>query len=67
MNVLHFAINSGTDLALFKEIAAKGWVNRLFIGTSTSNFDAAMQGNKCTSRSTRSRCGDRTRMSLLTF
>jgi len=49
-NVLHLAINSGTDLALFNalltEIAAKGWVDRAFIGASTSNFDAAVQGNK---------------------
>ena len=51
-NVLHLAINSGTDLALFNalftEIAAKGWVDRAFIGASTSNFDAAVSGNKTT-------------------
>ena len=49
-NVLHLAINSGTDLVLFNalltEIAARGWVDRAFIGASTSNFDAAVQGNK---------------------
>ena len=47
-NVLHLAINSGTDLALFNalftEIAAKGWTDKAFIGSSTSNFDAAVQG-----------------------
>ncbi len=49
-NVLHLALNSGTDLVLFNalltEIAAKGWVDRPFIAASTSNFDAAIQGNK---------------------
>lgn len=38
-NVLHLAINSGTDLALFNaiftEIAAKGWVDKDFIAKST--------------------------------
>src|SRR5271165_4970545 len=37
-NVLHLAINPGTDLALFNalftEIAAKGWVDRAFIAAS---------------------------------
>jgi arsenite oxidase large subunit len=49
-NVLHLAINSGTDLALFNalftEIAVKGWVDKAFVGTSTSNFDAAVDGNR---------------------
>ncbi len=49
-NVLHLAIASGTDMvlfnALFTEIAAKGWTDKAFIGASTSNFDAAVQGNK---------------------
>ena len=39
-NVLHLAINPGTDLALFNalftEIAAKGWVDRAFIAASTA-------------------------------
>jgi len=51
-NVLHLAINSGTDLALFNalftEIAAKGWVDRPFIAASTSGFDAAVQANQTT-------------------
>ena len=37
-NVLHLAINSGTDLALFNawltEIAAKGWIDKAFIAAS---------------------------------
>jgi len=49
-NVLHLAINSGTDLALFSalftEIAAKGWVDRPFIAASTTGFDAAVEGNR---------------------
>lgn len=49
-NVLHLAINSGTDLALFNalftEIAAKGWVDRAFIGASTSGYDAAVAANR---------------------
>jgi arsenite oxidase large subunit len=39
-NVLHLAVNSGTDLALFNAIftyiADQGWVDREFIDTSTS-------------------------------
>lgn len=41
-NVLHLAIKSGTDLALFNalltEIAAKGWVDRAFITASTGGL-----------------------------
>src|SRR5580700_4943645 len=41
-NVLHLAINPGTDLALFNalftEIAAKGWVDRAFIAASTGGY-----------------------------
>jgi len=48
-NVLHLAINSGTDLvlfnALFTEVAARGWVDRAFIAASTSGFDAAVTAN----------------------
>jgi len=51
-NVLHLAINSGTDLALFNalltEIAAKGWLDRAFIAASTSGFDAAVTANRTT-------------------
>ncbi|NOG73643.1 arsenate reductase (azurin) large subunit [Roseicella sp. DB1501] len=49
-NVLHLAINSGTDLALFNaiftEIAAKGWLDRAFIGASTTGFDEAVRANQ---------------------
>jgi arsenite oxidase large subunit len=51
-NVLHLAIQSGTDLALFNalftEITAKGWVDRPFITASTTGFDAAVQANRMT-------------------
>jgi len=51
-NVLHLAINSGTDLALFNalftEIAARGWVDRPFIAASTSGYDAAVAANRMT-------------------
>ncbi|EPR21300.1 arsenite oxidase large subunit [Agrobacterium sp. TS43] len=44
-NVLHLAINSGTDLALFNAlftyIADKGWVDREFIEKSTSRQGVA--------------------------
>ena len=46
-NVLHLAINSGTDLALFNalftEIAAKGWVDHAFIAASTNGYDDAVE------------------------
>jgi arsenite oxidase large subunit len=49
-NVLHLALNSGTDLALFNalmtEIAAKGWVDRDFIQASTTGFDEMLAANK---------------------
>ena len=51
-NVLHLAINPGTDLALFNalftEIAAKGWVDNAFIAASTSGYDAAVKANHTT-------------------
>jgi arsenite oxidase large subunit len=51
-NVLHLAINSGTDLALcnalFTEIDAKGWTDRPFIAGSTNGFQAALQANQTT-------------------
>jgi len=51
-NVLHLAINPGTDLALFNalftEINAKGWIDRPFIGASTNGLDAALQANRTT-------------------
>lgn len=51
-NVLHLAINSGTDLALFNAwltyIAEQGWVDRDFIAASTAGFDDALAANKTT-------------------
>ena len=49
-NVLHLAVNSGTDLALFNAlltyIADKGWVDKDFIAASTNDFDKAVKANK---------------------
>ena len=51
-NVLHLAINPGTDLALFNalftEIAAKGWVDHAFIAASTGGYDNAVKANHTT-------------------
>jgi arsenite oxidase large subunit len=48
--VLHLAINSGTDLALFNAlltyIADQGWIDREFIDTHTSGFDEVLQANR---------------------
>src|SRR6266566_3561283 len=49
-NVMHLAINSGTDLALFNAwmtyIVDKGWVDKAFIDASTTNFDQMKAANK---------------------
>ena len=49
-NVLHLAINSGTDLALFNAwltyIAEQGWVDQEFIAASTTGFDEAVAGEQ---------------------
>ncbi len=49
-NVLHLAINSGTDLALFNAlttyVAEKGWVDKGFIAASTSGYDDMLAANK---------------------
>lgn len=49
-NVLHLALNSGTDLALFNAwftyAAEKGWIDKAFIGASTKDFDKAVAANK---------------------
>lgn len=49
-NVMHLAINSGTDLALFNAwltyLADKGWTDKAFIDTSTTNFDKMRAANK---------------------
>ena len=51
-NVLHLAIRSGTDLALFNalltEIADQGWVDQEFIDVSTLGFDEAVGANRTT-------------------
>jgi arsenite oxidase large subunit len=50
--VMHLAINSGTDLALFNAwltyIAETGWTDKAFIAASTSDFDKAVSANKTT-------------------
>ena len=49
-NVLHLALNSGTDLVLFNalmtEITAKGWVDKDFIQQHTTGFDEMIAANK---------------------
>ena len=49
-NVLHLAISSGTDLALFNalvtEIAAQGWMDQAFIDASTNGFKEAVAANQ---------------------
>ncbi len=48
--VMHLAINSGTDLALFNAwltyINDKGWTDKTFIAASTKDFDKAAATNK---------------------
>jgi arsenite oxidase large subunit len=48
-NVMHLAINSGSDLALFNAwltyIASKGWTDKAFIDASTKDFDKARAAN----------------------
>jgi arsenite oxidase large subunit len=48
--VMHLAINSGSDLALFNAwltyIADKGWVDRAFIDASTKDYDTVVAANK---------------------
>ena len=50
--VMHLAINSGTDLALFNAwltyLAEKGWVDKDFIAASTKDFEKAVEANKTT-------------------
>ena len=51
-NVMHLAVNSGTDMVLFNawltEIADKGWVDKAFIDASTKDFDKALAANRTT-------------------
>ncbi|MDI4663434.1 arsenate reductase (azurin) large subunit [Xanthobacter autotrophicus] len=48
-NVLHLALNSGTDLILFNAwltyAAEKGWIDKAFIAASTKDFDKALAAN----------------------
>jgi arsenite oxidase large subunit len=50
--VMHLAINSGTDLALFNAwltyIAEQGWTDKAFIAASTNDFDKVVAANKTT-------------------
>src|SRR6202166_3092830 len=47
--VLHLAINSGTDLALFNAlttyVAEQGWIDKSFIAQSTIGFDDMLKAN----------------------
>ena len=49
-NVLHLAINPGTDLVLFNAlltyVADKGWIDRPFIDASTRDFEKALAANR---------------------
>ena len=49
-NVMHLAINSGSDLILFNAwltyIASKGWTDKAFIEASTKDFDKARAANQ---------------------
>jgi arsenite oxidase large subunit len=49
-NVLHLAINSGTDLALFNAlltyVADQGWTDKDLIANSTTGFDEALAANR---------------------
>jgi arsenite oxidase large subunit len=49
-NVMHLAINSGSDLALFNAwltyITDKGWTDKAFIDASTKDLDKARATNK---------------------
>lgn len=49
-NVLHLAINPGTDLvllnALMTEVVARGWHAKDFIANNTSGFDEALSANQ---------------------
>ncbi|QPB18821.1 arsenate reductase (azurin) large subunit [Rhizobium sp. 007] len=60
-NVLHLAINSGTDLALFNAIfthvVEKGWIDKAFIDASTTGFDDAVKANKTTLEEASKICG----------
>lgn len=48
--VMHLAINSGTDLALFNAwftyINEQGWVDKYFIANSGADYDKAVEANK---------------------
>ncbi|KSV62224.1 arsenite oxidase large subunit [Sinorhizobium sp. GW3] len=60
-NVLHLAINSGTDLALFNailtHIADKGWVDQKFIKEHTNGFHDAVSANRTTLEDAAAICG----------
>lgn len=48
--VMHLAVNSGTDLALFNawltHIAERGWYDKAFVRESTKDFEKAVRANK---------------------
>lgn len=60
-NVLHLAIEPGTDMVLFNAwltyIAEKGWQDKEFIAASTKDFDKALAANKTTLAEAAKICG----------
>ena len=60
-NVLHLAINSGTDLVLFNAmltyVADQGWLDQAFIDASTSGFAEALAANRTTPEQAAELCG----------
>jgi arsenite oxidase large subunit len=60
-NVLHLAIESGTDMVLFNAwltyIAEKGWQDKEFIAASTKDFDKTIVANKTTLADAARICG----------
>ena len=60
-NVLHLALNSGTDLALFNGlltyVAEQGWLDQDFINAHTTGFDEALTANSTSLEETASITG----------
>lgn len=60
-NVLHLAINAGTDLALFNAllgyVADQGWLDRPFIDAHTSGFDEMLPKNRMSVAEAAEICG----------
>ncbi|GAB4170555.1 MAG: arsenate reductase (azurin) large subunit [Thalassobaculales bacterium] len=60
-NVLHLAIQPGTDMVLFNAwltyIADKGWHDKAFVAASTKDFDKAVAANRTTLAQAAEICG----------